>query len=491
MTGEKLRARAYPLYLAGALLAAALVAYSQTYAFAWDEGFHIVAAQLIKAGRRPYLDWMFPQTPLNAYWNAFWLRMAGESWRTTHAVAALETAIAALLTGIFALKKFPVARWRLAAAIFCMVLVGTNLLVIEFGTLAQSYGFSLLATVVAFWFTTMTVDRATAVLPFAAGLFSGIAAGGSLLTAPVAPSLLVWMLLCNRAGSRWWKLAVFVGGCVVAWIPILRLFAMGPRQTWFSIVQYHLYYRQVEWSGALRHDLETAAGLFNSLQAVLLVLLAVGGTLFVYRRSGWERARKQEFYLCVLLTVALVVHVSSAHPTFARYYLFTTPFLSYLAAAGIYFAGARLWSAERPWLPVAMVCVIMTLSAAKSLYDIRDEMSFQDMEEVAQKVGQVAPADKSLVADEVIFFLLHRPPPPGMAVRDSNKLNLPPKQAALLHILPHAELQKRVQSGGYYAVEFCDDDAWFDADHLTPVFKNHAEVGDCHVFWDPRPPAPK
>ncbi len=486
MTGEKLRVRAYPLYLLAALLAAALVAYSQTYAFAWDEGFHMVAAQLIKAGRRPYLDWMFPQTPLNAYWNGFWLRTVTESWRTVHAVAAIQTAIAALLTGIFALRKFPVARWRLASAIFCTVLVGTNLGVVEFGTLAQAYAFCLLATVAAFWFTTATVDRGTAILPFAAGLFSGIAAGGSLLTAPVAPSLLVWMLFCNRVGSRWWKLMAFVGGCVVAWIPILRLFAMGPRQTWFSIVQYHLYYRQVAWAGAMQHDLETIASVIDSPQVVLLVLLALGGTLFIYYRSGWERARKQEFYLCVLLTIALTAHISSAHPTFARYYLFTTPFLSYLAAAGIYFAGSRLWSPERPWLPVAVVCVIVTLNAAKSLYDIRDEMTVQDMEEVAQKVGQVVPADQSLVADEVIFFLLHRPPPPEMAVRDANKLNLPPQQAALLHILPHTELQKKVQSGGYYAVEFCEDDAWFDADHLTPVFKNHAEIGDCHVFWDPK-----
>ena len=49
-----------------ALLFAGLLLYSQTLAFAWDEGFHLLAAQLIKAGKRPYLDFCFPQTPLNA-----------------------------------------------------------------------------------------------------------------------------------------------------------------------------------------------------------------------------------------------------------------------------------------------------------------------------------------------------------------------------------------------------------------------------------------
>ena len=63
------------------IVAAGLILYSQTYAFAWDEGFHLLAAQLIDAGKRPWLDFCFPQTPLNAYWNAGWMRVFGESWR--------------------------------------------------------------------------------------------------------------------------------------------------------------------------------------------------------------------------------------------------------------------------------------------------------------------------------------------------------------------------------------------------------------------------
>jgi len=38
------------------LLAAGLLIYSQTDAFTWDEGFHLLTAQLITRGQRPYLD---------------------------------------------------------------------------------------------------------------------------------------------------------------------------------------------------------------------------------------------------------------------------------------------------------------------------------------------------------------------------------------------------------------------------------------------------
>src|ERR1700720_1855878 len=95
-----------PILAGCGVLAAALVAYSQTVAFAWDEGFHLLAAQLIKAGQRPYLDFLFPQPPLNAYWVACWMRIFGDSWRTAQALSALETAGAVLLTADFLLRRF-------------------------------------------------------------------------------------------------------------------------------------------------------------------------------------------------------------------------------------------------------------------------------------------------------------------------------------------------------------------------------------------------
>src|ERR1051325_11030393 len=78
--------------------AAGLLLYSQTKAFAWDEGWHLLAAQTILRGKRLYLDFCYPQTPLNAYWNAGWMRVFGDTWRTAHAVAALMTTLAVLLT---------------------------------------------------------------------------------------------------------------------------------------------------------------------------------------------------------------------------------------------------------------------------------------------------------------------------------------------------------------------------------------------------------
>src|SRR5580698_10781933 len=90
--GASRRQRSWFL-LAGvvSLLGAGLLIYSQTEAFAWDEGFHLLTAQLITRGKQPYLDFNFSQTPLNAWWNALWMLLFGQTWRTAHAVAAVVT----------------------------------------------------------------------------------------------------------------------------------------------------------------------------------------------------------------------------------------------------------------------------------------------------------------------------------------------------------------------------------------------------------------
>src|SRR5713226_7727439 len=115
------------LWLSGAvsLLAAGLLAYSQTvYSFAWDEGYHLLAAQLVKSGKQPYLDFCFPQTPLNTYWNAAWMWVLGESWRAIHAVSAMLCCGAAWLVAGFARTRFPDVAWRGTAALAVLLMVG-------------------------------------------------------------------------------------------------------------------------------------------------------------------------------------------------------------------------------------------------------------------------------------------------------------------------------------------------------------------------------
>src|SRR5215212_6578378 len=86
------------LRVATAAIAACLLAYSQLVAYFGNESFHLLAAQLINAGKRPYLDFFYQHVPLYAYLSALWMRAFGESWQSAHVMSALAVGGSVLLT---------------------------------------------------------------------------------------------------------------------------------------------------------------------------------------------------------------------------------------------------------------------------------------------------------------------------------------------------------------------------------------------------------
>ena len=466
-----------------ALAAAGLELYAQTMAFAWDEGFHLITAQSINRGLRPYLDLCFPQTPLNAYWNAAWMRLLANSWRTPHAVAAIMTSLAVLLTAGYLLRRFPEPRWRLGTATAAVCLFSMNVAVIEFGTIAQAYALCLFLIVSAFLLVLAAVARHRVWYSAAAGFLAAAAANSSLLTAPVAPVLLVWMLVCNRAGSRWAKLAAFLAGAAVSCIPLAWLFAHGPRQTIFNVLQYNLLYRQRDWEGAWSHNFAEWFAWVGSPQALTIGLLALAGLWFVCKRSSWDRAVRREYYLCAWLALALIAHISTAAPTFRRYYLLAVPFLAILACAGLYDVGSRLASPDRPWRPVLFACLLTAACLTKSLIESRDDYSWTKVEHVAAKVNEVTPPHAMLFADEPTYVVTRRVPPSGLELADSHKLDFPPAVAREFHVISKKDLDRQLQSGVFDTVEISDDDDRIDKLGLRKLYAHSTKVEDYEILW--------
>jgi hypothetical protein len=483
------RAQTYFLLLCGTvlLLTAGLVVYSQTMAFALDEGFHLLAAQLINRGKTLYLDFCYPQPPLNTYWNAALLRAFGDSWRMPHAFAALLVAGAVMLAADFVFSRLPVPRWRLACALIAAFMVAVSVPVVQFGTV-QAYGMGLFLMVAAFRVSLLTVQRRGVIVPLSSGLLAGGAAASSLLTVPLAPILLVWMWIYNRIGSRFTKSAAFLLGAVIPFLPVLKLFAEAPRVVFFNIIEYQLLYRRVHWQGATPHDIDVLTSWINSAQALLLGALAIVGLLFIRSVRDWESRPKPEFYLAGWLAFALTAYLALTHPTFERYFLLAVPFFAILASVGVYAIASRLGNPERPFWPAALVIILFCLGLSKTLYDDRHSYKWRDYEKIAAKVDQVTPRTGSLWADEVIYFLTRRPPPSGMEFSYSHKLELPPRLAASLHIMSQRELDRSIKTGAFSTIATCADDETIEQLGLERLYLHKAEVSDCSVFWGVRKP---
>ena len=465
------------------LYAAAFLIYSVTWAFTWDESYHLLASQLMAGGKRPYLDFCFPQTPLNAYWNAGWMRLLGFNWRVPHTFAALFTLGAAASAARFVSLRFPIPSWRVAAALSALLLTGLNAMVFIFGPL-QAYGISLFMLVAGFRVAVRDVDRKGFLGAAAVGLLAGTAAASTLLSAAAAPVLLAWTLYYNRAGSRWGKFFAFLIGVAVPFTPVMWLASQGPRQTWFNLVQYHTSFRELYWPDTTRHDLEVLTSWIDSGQALLLGLLAVAGLVYIARRSQWPAAMKAEFYLCAWLAVALSAEVGRAHPTFPRYFVLAVPFLAILATVGLYAIASRVWEPDQPRWALVAVSVIMLLGLGKALYD-RDQVSdhWDSYERLAKKVDRVTPRDALLFADEPIYFLTRRVPPAGLELTNSHKVDLGPHENALLHILTEADVKREVQSGVFATAYSCDEDDIKDYG-LANLYLQRVDMENCSIFWD-------
>jgi len=450
--------------------AAALITYSQTRAFVWDEGFHLVAAALIAHGKTPYIDFCFPQTPINAYFNAVLIRVFGQDWHAPHLLAALFVVGGMILTAQFLLAHLPAGKPRWTSAICAAVFVGFDTIVMQFGTVAQAYGSGLFFAVAAFRATVAAVGRKSAWLAFAAGLLAGVAAGCSLLTAPVAAVLLPWSLWNNQAGNRWQKCAAFVAGAALPFAPVVGLFLEAPQQVFFNIVQYQALYRRVNWPGATLHDVGVMTGWLGSPQALFMGLLALAGIWRVLRESAWG----PEFRLPAWLCLGLGLSIALAHPTFERYFIFLVPFASILAVVGLAGLASRRVA--------AIAAVLFALSCGRQLFEDRDATTWKTYETVVRKVAEVTPRGATLYAEELVYFGLGRTPPEGLEFSYTRNLQLPAEREKLLHVVSQAEFKEQIKAGRFATVQSCKDDL-IDYYDLPAVFPHQADVEDCSVFW--------
>jgi len=309
-----------------------------------------------------------------------------------------------------------------------------------------------------------------------------MAAASSLLSAAAAPVLLFWMLFYNRAGSRWKKVAAFALGISIPFLPVFWLFARGPRQTWFNVFRYHAFFRRLYWPETTRHDLEILTSWIDNGQALILGLLALAGLAYIVRQSAWPNRRKAEFYLCTWLAAALSAEVGRAHPTFARYFLLTVPFLAILAVAGL-FALSRAFEANRPLWPVLVVAVLVALGLGRTLYDRREMDTWSTYQRLAAKVDEVTPPNAPIFGVEQLYFLTRRTPPSGYELSYTHLVNLPPAEAALMHILNEAAVKRQLQSGMFATAYSCDDEEITNYG-LKTLYKQHVDLEDCTIFWD-------
>jgi hypothetical protein len=377
-------------------VATALLVRSQIYAYVGDESFHLLAAQLINEGKRPYADFFYQHTPLYIYLIAGIMRFTGPSWQVAHVFSTLSLIGSIVLASAYAQSLFVDEKSRWFSAALVPLLIGLNCYALVFATTGLPFGFCLSCLVAGLY---LSRSKAKAGL-FFAGVFAGASAAASLLALPALIVLLFWILRREKARSL-----IFMTGITVAFAPLLILLIISPQQTILDVFKYHLLYRpNMGW----RFNLREIAAWFTSLQGAMLTLLALA--------ACWFR-RDDDVRLCGWIALALVISIACAKSTFAFYFLLVTPFVAILAATAMTEVTRRV---ERTSNVIAALMISLYLIGLLGLrYVWRWEAPYTDhrlVERMARELESCAPGGQFYAIDAV-YFETHRLPPKGMENR--------------------------------------------------------------------------
>jgi hypothetical protein len=401
-----------------AILSCGLLAYSQVVAYWGDESLHLVAGQLVNAGQRPYLDFFYQHTPLFLYLVAAVMRVFGQSWRVVHGFSALMVVGSLLLMVSYVRSRVSATNLRALSSVTAALLLGLNAYVISFGTVALPYGFCLFTMLAAFVLITESVKRSGAAFAFYGGVCAGAAAASYLLTAPLVPVLLLWLLWQNRKGSARKKCGLYLLGVVVPFTPLLLLAAASPRRVWAQLIQYHLFHRAGR-DLDLWFNLREIAGWFISIQGLLLVALTIISLAVIRKKEEFDESIRAELILAAWSFLALCVVIGVARPVSSFYFVLVTPFVVILATFGICSISRKLRTSQRHFF-VLLLLVAYVLGLSAERYIWRRQTSYADHHMVSRMagiVGEVTPPAGMIYAFEAIYFEARRLPPPGLENR--------------------------------------------------------------------------
>lgn len=465
-------------------LAALLIGISQSAVAFGDEGFHLVASQLINQGKRPYLDFFYQHTPLYIYTNALWMRCFGDTWRSVHLFSALLTIASAGMIAGYVYSRVPAPSrfmWATAAAIF----FATNVMVTQYTLLGMPAALCMCLVVAAFLVTVSAHDRPHRA--FWVGMLSGAGIGVSLLTGPVAPVLLAWLLWHAEPQRRWKTFFMFAAGALISALPLIWLFVQAPFQMAFDTVAYQLWWRPTGLIQPNQPFIRIAAGVLNSTQGLVLVLLSLVGVAYWLSTIRRESSRlNSELRLCMILAAILTAYVGLAPgPIFAQYFLNVIPFAAILATVGVLALGTRIAPGiHSVWL-VGIIVGIFLLAGLRSTRDHirRPEKTWTEAENVAAFINEVTPPDSPFyTSDGTIYFAARRIPPTGFENNYAFRLELPPAKQKLLRVVNHGQIYASVAEGKFgSAIAWSAKEA--ESLNLDTYFTERREFPGHYVYW--------
>jgi hypothetical protein len=421
---------------------------------ALGDPYHVLACQMVAAGRKPYFDFFFQQAPLYSLACGAWMRIFGSSWYSTNLLSVLFVCCSSTVMARIASQAYSEAGWGVKGSIVVVLLFGLNLQLAQWGDIAQPYALCMFLCLLA-W-PAVFVARPTRTRFFWSGLAAGAAVNTTLLSFPFLVVLTGWSIYQTAKPDRYRGLLWLSYGVCVASIPLAYLAILAPSQTWFGMVEYQLFHRDDAgaWTNITRWNLFQVFQWTTSTQGVLLLFLSLAGLPSLFDSKAPASTRNSlQFAASIAFSWALFL--SLPRPTFALYYVLVIPYVCLLASAGLWGITSRMWSPR--WASIVLVGTVLLYSPDRMWPYVRSSLTstdeLADLEETARQINAVTVPNDPVYADhEAIYVVARRLPPPGLENSFGAEVRLRPDEYARAGIVPPERIEAQLRAGSFAAV---------------------------------------
>ena len=326
------------------------------------------------------------------------------------------------------------------------------------------------------------------------------------------PFLLVltgWYAFQTARPDRYRGLPWLLCGAALASIPLAYLAILSPSQTWFGIVEYHLFHRADQWMSVnvsidsmTRYNLHQILQWTTSTQGVLLVFLSLAGLPFIFD-SKTPTSTRYLLQYAASVALGLALFLSLPRPTFFIYYVLVIPYVCLLASAGLWGMATRMWSPR--WASILLVGTVILYSNEVIRPIIAQSLSMApdclvDLDETARQINAVTSPNDPVYADaEAIYVVARRLPPRGLENSFGAAIRLPLEEYARAGLVPPGRIEAQLRAGSFAAVALSKTpdnerpptlDPRIQVVRTSQLYAGYIETKMHVIFWKLAPPLP-
>jgi hypothetical protein len=387
---------------------ALLAAVDRIRVFDRDEGYHAMAADLVRQGWWPWRDFLYLHPPGLAWLLA---PFGGDPFLLRWVAAVFGGLNLALLVGALS------AWYGRRPAILAGLLVACHPFFLSWMGTVKTYPFAGAATLAAMLLLAELLrrdpeDRSPAVLAGSA-LLLGVAIAIRLPCLALAPLGAGWLVASDRSRRGAGGATLFVALAVIP--PLAAFWTTGASwpQMWFNAISSH----NEPVANAWEQRIDTLLDLLRDPQ-VLLPMAAGSVAPWWHGLRGRSGERRPDVTFPLSVAVILTIGYLLARPTYSQYWIFALPFWIWCMTPWLSLASTRSKRAR----PIAAVLLVLWLAATLSRFErivsphhTQKYFSRIEVENVRREIRRTIPPG-TVVASIWPGYLAGtgRPPLPGL-----------------------------------------------------------------------------